>query len=196
MVTVKILNIDTEKKHISLGMKQLELNPWDGISERFPIDHVTTGTVRNITNFGAFVELEPGIDGLVHKSNLSWTRQAEHPSALVQIGQDLQVIVLHVDVDAHRIDLGHKQLSPDPWPKLAIQYQEGTVQACTVTGVNERGLVVELPPGIEAFVPASNLKHPDAPERTYHVGSTVVLRVVQIDPDEQALSLSEASDPS
>src|SRR5690606_36371086 len=122
IVDVKILNIDTDDKKISLGMKQLEPDPWEGIAERFSVGQTTVGTVRNITSFGAFVEIEAGIDGLVHVSDLSWTKRVKHPSEVVRKGQELEVMVLDVDVAQRRLSLGHKQVQTDPWQGYANAY--------------------------------------------------------------------------
>jgi small subunit ribosomal protein S1 len=157
VVQVKILNIDGEGKKISLGMKQLEPDPWDNIAERYPPGTVMRGKVRNITNFGVFVEIEPGIDGLVHISDLSWTKRIRHPSEMVRKNQEMDVVVLNIDTDERRISLGHKQVETNPWNQFAQVYEEGSKTSAKVVRVEDKGLVVELPLEVEAFLPQGEL---------------------------------------
>ena len=192
-VKVKVLKVDSETKKISLGMKQLEPDPWEGLLERFPVGTVTRGKVRNITTFGAFVELEPGIDGLVHVSDLSWTKRVKHPSEVVKKGMELDVIVIDIDVAQRRISLGHKQVSTDPWAQYADVYAEGTDTEGTVTDMNDGGVVVELPLGAEAFVPASHLARSGRPTEAYQVGDTLELRVIRLDREDRELVCSETA---
>jgi small subunit ribosomal protein S1 len=194
LVDVKILNIDEEEKKISLGMKQLEPDPWEGISDRYPPGTVLTGTVRNITNFGVFVEIEPGIDGLVHISDLSWTKKVRHPGDMVDKGQDLDVVILNIDEDRRRISLGHKQVKTNPWDQFADAYEEGTDTAGEVVRVEDKGLVVQLPLDVEAFVPGSELK--DGPrnfENFYHEGDELDLRVIRFDKSRKDIVLSQTA---
>ena len=157
IVQVKILNVDSEGKKISLGMKQLEPDPWENIAERYPPGTVMRGKVRNITNFGVFVEIEPGIDGLVHISDLSWTKRIRHPSDMVKKGQELDVVVLNIDTKDRRISLGHKQVETNPWNTFAQVYSEGSVTSAKVVRIEDKGMVVELPMEVEAFVPEGEL---------------------------------------
>lgn len=157
IVQVKILNVDLEGKKISLGMKQLEPDPWENIAERYPPGIVMRGKVRNITNFGVFVEIEPGIDGLVHISDLSWTKRIRHPSDMVKKGQELDVVVLNIDTKDRRISLGHKQVETNPWNTFAQVYSEGSVTSAKVVRIEDKGMVVELPMEVEAFVPEGEL---------------------------------------
>ena len=193
VVPVKILKIDGEEKKISLGMKQLEPDPWEGLIARFPVGTITTGKVRNLTTFGAFVEIEPGIDGLVHVSDLSWTKRVKHPSEVVKKGQDLDVIVLDIDVAQRRISLGHKQVSTDPWTQYEQVYAEGSDTTGKVTDINDGGLVVELPLEAEGFVPASHLARQGRPVDAYHVGDEIELTVLRLDRDEREIVLSETA---
>jgi small subunit ribosomal protein S1 len=193
VVPVKILKIDEDEKKISLGMKQLEPDPWEGLIARFPVGTVTTGKVRNLTTFGAFVEIEPGIDGLVHVSDLSWTKRVKHPSEVVRKGQDLDVVVLDIDVAQRRISLGHKQVSTDPWTQYEQVYAEGAETTGKVTDLNDGGLVVELPLGAEGFVPASHLARQGRPVDAYHLGDEVPLTVLRLDRDEREIVLSETA---
>jgi len=194
LVDVKILNIDEEEKKISLGMKQLEPDPWEGISDRYPPGTVLTGTVRNITNFGVFVEIEPGIDGLVHISDLSWTKKVRHPGDMINKGQDLDVVILNIDEERRRISLGHKQVKTNPWDQFAEAYSEGSDTEGEVVRVEDKGLVVELPLDVEAFVPGSELK--DGPRNFqdhYHEGDELELRVIRFDKGRKDIVLSETA---
>ncbi|PQJ33450.1 30S ribosomal protein S1 [Salinibacter sp. 10B] len=194
LVDVKILNIDEEEQKISLGMKQLEPDPWEGISDRYPPGTVLTGTVRNITNFGVFVEIEPGIDGLVHISDLSWTKKVRHPGDMVDKGQDLDVVILNIDEDRRRISLGHKQVKTNPWDQFADAYEEGNDTKGEVVRVEDKGLVVQLPLDVEAFVPGSELKDgPQNFENFYHSGDELELRVIRFDKDRKDIVLSETA---
>ncbi len=194
LVKVKILNIDHEGKKISLGMKQLEDNPWVGLADRYPPSTVLRGTVRNITNFGVFVQIEPGIDGLVHISDLSWTKKIRHPSEVVQKGQEMDVVILNIDEDRERVSLGHKQVSTNPWDQFAEVYAEGSDHEVEVTRVENKGLIVELPLGAEAFVPGSELKQgPQNFQAHYHEGQELELRVIRFDQEEKEIILSETA---
>ncbi|SHK44307.1 30S ribosomal protein S1 [Rhodothermus profundi] len=193
LVKVKILNIDREGRKISLGMKQLEPNPWEGLAERYPPGTVLRGKVRKITNFGVFVEIEPGIDGLVHISDLSWTRRIQHPSEVVKEGEELDVVVLEVDEENRRISLGHKQVQTNPWNDFATVYAEGTDHKAKVVRFEENGLVVELPLGVEAFVPANELKHGKNFQEFYNEGDELELRVIRFSATDREIVLSEVA---
>lgn len=194
MVQVKLLKIDEETKKISLGMKQLEPDPWAGILERFPIGTVTKGVVRNLTTFGAFVEIEAGIDGLVHVSDMSWTKRIKHPSEMVKKGQELDVIVLDIDVAQRRISLGHKQVSTDPWADYEKAFPEGSVVAAKVSDINDGGVIVEMALGdAEGFVPASHLSRSGSPADAYSAGEDLELTVLRIDKDDRVIVLSETA---
>lgn len=193
IVPIRVLKIDQDEKKISLGMKQLEPDPWEGLIARFPVGTVTTGKVRNLTTFGAFVEIEPGIDGLVHVSDLSWTKRVKHPSEVVRKGQDLDVVVLDIDVAQRRISLGHKQVSTDPWTQYEQIYAEGSDTTGRVTDLNDGGLVVELPLEAEGFVPSSHLARQGRPVDAYHVGDEIELTVLRLDRDEREIVLSETA---
>ena len=194
MVMVKLLRIDEEAKKISLGMKQLEPDPWEGILDRFPIGTVMKGMVRNLTTFGAFVEIEAGIDGLVHVSDMSWTRRVKHPSEMVKKGQELDVVVLDIDVAQRRISLGHKQVSTDPWAEYESTFPEGSSTNAKVSDINDGGVVVELPDGeAEGFVPASHLSRSGSPADAYEVGEELELTVLRIDKDDRVIILSETA---
>ena len=192
-VQVKVLKVDEDTKKISLGMKQLEPDPWEGLLARFPVGTITRGKVRNITTFGAFVEIEQGIDGLVHVSDLSWTRRVKHPSEVVKKGMELDVIVLDIDIAQRRISLGHKQVSTDPWQKVAEVYAEGADATGVVSEINDGGLVVDLPLDVEAFVPASHLQRSGRPIDAYQIGDELELQTIRMDRDDRELVMSETA---
>jgi small subunit ribosomal protein S1 len=191
MVEVKILNVDTDEKKISLGMKQLESDPWEGLLDRVTVGYTTTGKVRNITSFGAFVELEPGIDGLVHVSDLSWTKRIKHPSEVVRKGQDLEIIVLDIDVAQRRLSLGHKQVQTDPWQQYATAYAEDTDTTAKIVEITPEGIRVELPLEAPGFIPASQLERGNT--NAYQEGEELSLRVIRLDRQERDIILSETA---
>ncbi|CAN5525882.1 30S ribosomal protein S1 [soil metagenome] len=193
MVKVKLLKIDQDEKKISLGMKQLEPDPWEGILERYPMGSVTNGVVRNLTTFGAFVELEQGIDGLVHVSDLSWTKRVKHPSEVVRKGQELEVQVLDIDIVQRRISLGHKQVQTDPWQQYTERYAEGTETTGKVVEITESGLIIDLPLEAEGFVPAGHLERTGRPSDAYRLGDEIDLSVLRLDRNERQIILSETA---
>lgn len=152
-----VLNINEDEKKISLGVKQLEQDPWEDLTERYPVGSTHKGEVRNLTNFGVFIELEPGIDGLVHVSDLSWTENVEHPNEVVEKGQELEVVILAIDHENRRITLGHKQVEENPWETYAEEYGLGAKVKGEVSKVTDKGIFVKLPLGPEAFLPAAKL---------------------------------------
>ncbi|MCY3488569.1 MAG: 30S ribosomal protein S1 [Bacteroidetes bacterium] len=192
VVKVSVLSIDHDMKKISLGMKQFEVNPWEGIATRYPPGTVLRGRVRNITHFGAFVEIEPGIDGLVHVSDLSWTKTINHPSELIKKRQELSVVVLDVDEKRQRIALGHKQIETNPWTNLATVYETGTDHQAKVVRIDRKGLTVELPLEVEALVPSSELKNKhESGFPPYQEGDELDLRVIQLDVSQKKIVMSE-----
>lgn len=194
LVNVVILNIDNEGKKISLGMKQFEKNPWQGLVERYPPGTVLRGTVRNITTFGAFVEIEPGIDGLVHISDLSWTKKIRHPGELVRKRQELDVVILDVDEKRQRVSLGHKQIETNPWADLAVVYEEGSDHKAKIARVDAKGLAVELALEVEAFVPIGELKRgPRNIHNHYQEGEELELRVIRFDGNRKEVVMSEVA---
>lgn len=154
-----VLSIDREERKMSLGVKQLTEDPWSraDVATRYAVGTVHKGIVRNMTNYGLFLELEEGIDGLVHVSDLSWTQKIKHPSEFVQVGQELEVKVLEFDLENRRIALGHKQLQPDPWDAYETEFAPGTTHTAKVLSVNDKGATVELPHDLEGFCPRREL---------------------------------------
>ncbi len=192
MVEVQVLNIDKDEKKISLGMKQLEPDPWDALLSTYPVGSVHTGIVRNIANFGVFVELEPGVDGLVHISDLSWTKKLRHPGEMVKKGQELPVIILSIDAAQRRISLGHKQVTVNPWDEFTDEYRVGHETEGKVVRITDKGVVVELPHGVDGFVPTSQLAF--APVKSiatfFRVGDNLPMRVIEFDKEAKKIVLS------
>ncbi len=187
-----ILSLDKDKKRISLGMKQIEPNPWDNIEEKYPEGAVVEGRIRNLTDFGAFVELEEGIDGLIHISDMHWTKKINHPSEVVKKRETVKTVVLKIDSDAQRFSLGIKQLTPDPWKKLAGKYKIGTDVKCKVCKVTNYGAFVELEEGIEGLIHISQLaaKKISNVESFMPVGKEVTARVIKINAVDRKIALS------
>jgi len=152
-----VLNVDREDEKISLGMKQTEQDPWLALPAKYPTGTRVSGTVRNLTSFGAFVEIEPGIDGLIHVSDMSWTKRIQHPSEVLRKGEDVEVVVLSVDAENKRISLGLKQTQDDPWYQLVEQFAPGTEVRGKIARMSEDGVVVDLGDDIEGFVPSSQI---------------------------------------
>lgn len=187
-----VLNINEEEKKISLGVKQLEKDPWEDLLERYPVGSSHKGVVRNLTNFGVFVELEPGIDGLVHVSDLSWTEKVEHPNEVVDKGQELDVVILAVDFDNRRITLGHKQVEDNPWEKYAEEYGPGSKVEGKVSKITEKGMFIELPLGVDAFLGADKLAEPvESLKESFSEGDEVSGFVVEFDEPSKTIEISQ-----
>ena len=161
IVEAVILTLDREERKMSLGIKQLQPDPWTDITTKYPVGSKHTGTVRNYTNFGVFVELEEGIDGLVYISDLSWTKKIKHPSDFVKVGDQLEVEVLELDVEGRKLNLGHKQTTENPWDKHEGTYTIDSVHPGTVKEVNDKGAIVTFEDGVEAFVPGRHMEKED-----------------------------------
>lgn len=186
-----VLNINKTEKKVSLGVKQLENDPWKELEGRYPIGSKHNGIVRNLTNFGIFIELEPGIDGLVHVSDLSWTAKVNHPSEIVNKGDELEVVILSIDFDNRRISLGHKQISSNPWEQYAEAYYPGAkVEEAKVTKVTEKGIFVVLPLGAEAFIPAREAKIETITE-SYKVDEALNVAITEFDEASKNIVASE-----
>lgn len=187
-----VLNINEEEKKISLGVKQLEKDPWEDLAERYPVGSSHKGVVRNLTNFGVFIELEPGIDGLVHVSDLSWTENVDHPNEVVDKGQELDVVILAIDFDNRRITLGHKQVQDNPWEKYAEEYGLGAKVEGTVTKVTDKGMFLELPLGADAFLPADKLTEKvESLTDSFKEGDKVSGFVAEFDEPSKTIELSQ-----
>ena len=191
-VGAMVLDIDLPQKRISLGMKQCEPNPWTLLSEKYPVGAVLKGQVRNITEFGIFVGVEEGIDGLVHVSDLSWTHRVGHPSELFNRGEEVEAVVLNIDVDNERFSLGVKQLTDDPWDSLPRRFPRGSKVRGRVVKLTDYGAFVELEPGIDGLCHVSELSddHVDKPSDVIKAGSEVEVMVLDVDPGERRISLS------
>jgi small subunit ribosomal protein S1 len=191
-VDVMVLAVDRGAKRISLGMKQVEPDPWATIEERYAPGTRVTGKVRNLTDFGAFVELEPGVDGLLHISDMSWTRSVGHPSELLKKGQDLETLVLNVDAENKRISLGLKQLQPDPWSSVSQRYPMGSRVTGKVVRLTDFGAFVELEPGVDGLLHISQMAHRPItrPDEICNVGDELTLLVIRVDPSERRIGLS------
>jgi small subunit ribosomal protein S1 len=192
-VKVKILEINKDKQEISLGMKQVEENPWEKVAEKYPPGSVVKGKVRNIANYGAFVEIEEGIDGLLHVSDLSWTKKVGHPSELIKKGDEVQAVVLSVDQEKQRIALGLKQMQEDPWVTVIPQnYRPGMVVKGHVTKIANFGVFVELEPGLEGLLHISEISDQkiEKPEEALKVGQELDVKILRVDSDERKIGLS------
>jgi len=192
-----VLKVDPQEEKISLGMKQIEEDPWLALPLKYPAGTPLDGVVRNLTSFGAFVEIEPGIDGLVHVSDMSWTRRVEHPSEIVQKGDEVKVMVLDVDAENKRISLGMKQLTDDPWPQISERFPSGVELEGAVVRLEEKGVVVDLGDDIEGFIPGSHAGINDADRLAeyYRKGEQVSLRVLESDAAEHRIVLEVTSVP-
>jgi len=160
-VEAVVLSIDREERKMSLGIKQLTPDPWTDITTKFPVGSKHRGIVRNLTNFGLFVELGEGVDGLVHVSDLSWTKKINHPAEFIKRDEEIDVVVLDIDVENRRLSLGHKQLEENPWDTFETIFLEGSVHKATITALEDKGAVVQLPYGVEGFVPKKQLQKED-----------------------------------
>lgn len=187
-----ILNIDKDHTKLSLSMKRVNEDPWIALSEKYVEGSLHKGTVSNITDFGVFVELEAGVDGLVHISDLSWTKKIRHPSELVKKGQELEVKVLKFDVHARRIALGHKQINPDPWDGFEQQYAVGAETPGTISQIIEKGVIVILPGEVDGFVPVSHLLQGGVKDihSSFKVDDELPLRVIEFDKENKRIILS------
>ena len=191
-VKVVVLKYDPERERVSLGMKQVEADPWDSIEERFRPGVKVQGKVRNLTDFGAFVELEPGIDGLLHISDMTWARNVAHPSELLKKGQPIETVILHVDKENKRISLGLKQLQRDPWEDVTRKFPVGSNVKGKVVRLTEFGAFVELEPGIDGLLHISQMSSRPvaAPQDVVQLGDELTVKVIRIEPNERRIGLS------
>ncbi|TWT36972.1 30S ribosomal protein S1 [Posidoniimonas corsicana] len=192
-VEVVVLGINEEKQEISLGMKQTQDNPWDKVAEKYPPGQLVTGKVRNLTNYGAFIEIEEGIDGLLHVSDMSWTRKVSHPSEVVEKGQEVECQVISVDTDRRRIALGLKQMEDDPWATdIPSRYQPGQLVQGKVTKITNFGVFVGLEDGLEGLLHISELadEKVENPEDVCNVGDEIEVKILRVDTDDRKIGLS------
>jgi small subunit ribosomal protein S1 len=191
-VEVMVLNIETETKRISLGMKQLHPNPWDLVSENYPVGSIIEGKIKNITDFGIFIGIEEGIDGLIHVSDLSWTERIKHPTEKYAKGDTIQAVVLKIDRENERFSLGIKQLEPDPWQAALNNYPSGAIVEGKITNVTDFGIFVQLEEGVEGLVHVSEISKEkiNTPVGMYHVGDNLQVRVINVSSKDRKIGLS------
>jgi small subunit ribosomal protein S1 len=191
-VEVMVLDCDPAKRRISLGMKQIEPNPWALIEEKYPVGTKVVGRVKTVTDFGIFIGFDEGVDGLVHVSEMSWTKKIKHPSELYKKGQEVEAVVLNIDRKNERFSLGVKQLTPDPWKDVARRYRKGEVVVGKVTNVTDFGAFVELEEGIEGLIHVSEISREkvEKPSDVLKVGDTLSAVVLHIDPHDRRIGLS------
>ncbi|WP_276957867.1 30S ribosomal protein S1 [Allomeiothermus silvanus] len=191
-VRAKVLSVDPERERVNLSIKALVSDPWLTVSEKYPIGSRVQGKVVGLTPFGAFVEVEPGLEGLIHISELSWTKRPKHPSEVVKEGQEVEAVVLRIDPTERRLSLGLRQTQPDPWKSLPDRYPPGTPVKGKVTGLTDFGVFVEIEPGIEGLIHISELDYSrvEKPSDLFKKGDEVEAVILNIDPVEQRISLS------
>ncbi len=187
-VEAVILTLDREERRMSLGMKQLIPDPWNNIREKYPVASKHTAKVRNFTNFGIFVEIEEGVDGLIHISDLSWSKKIKHPAEFTKIGADIEVVVLDVDEENRRLSLGHKQLEENPWDVFETVFTLDSVHQGTVINLNDKGAVVSLPYGVEGFVPHRHLRKEDG--SMIKADETIDFKVIEFSKENKKIILS------
>ncbi len=192
-VEAVVLNIDKENRRISLGLKQTQPDPWSMIDERYQVGQRVTGRVKSLKDFGAFVELEEGIEGLIHNADISWTKRIKHPREELKKGQIVETIILEIDKENRKISLGLKQTQEDPFYKLSQELKEGDVIRARIIDIPKPGLVVALNYGIEGFVPLSQLARggPKKVRENYQIGEELELKVLRIDLNNRRVALSE-----
>ena len=190
-VKVQILTLDREDRKMSLGIKQLTQDPWTDITAKYPVGSKHKGVIRNFTNFGVFVELEEGIDGLIYISDLSWTKKVKHPSEVVSVGQELEIVVLELDVEGRKLSLGHKQVQDNPWNKYAKEFAEGTVLESQIEAIVDKGATVVLNDDITAFVPNRHLEKDDGSKLTK--GESAEFKVIEFSKDYKRVVLSHSA---
>jgi small subunit ribosomal protein S1 len=189
---VVVLGVDSSKKRISLGMKQIKENPWEVVAVKYPEGTVLEGSIKNITEFGMFIGIEDGIDGLIHVSDISWTKKIRHPSEMFQVGDVVQAKVLTVDQENEKFTLGIKQLHEDPWGYVPDKYPVGSVVNGVITNITDFGLFVEVQEGIEGLVHVSEIsnKKIKSPSELYKESDTIEAKVIHVSAEERRLGLS------
>ena len=191
-VDVEILSVDSENQKIALGIRQTQANPWDSVQDRYPVGGRVKGKVRNFTTYGAFIELEEGIDGMIHVSDMSWTRKINHPSECLEKGKEVEAIVLDVNPKEQRISLGLKQASQDPWSEIASKYKVGALVKGKVSKIASFGAFIELEDGVDGLVHISQIsdQRVDKVKDALQAGQEVEARVVKVDRNERRIGLS------
>ena len=189
-VEAVVLTLDREERKMSLGIKQLKQDPWEDIEIEYPVGSKHTAKVRNFTNFGVFVEIEEGVDGLIHISDLSWTKKVKHPSEFTQIGADIEVVVLEIDKDNRRLSLGHKQLEENPWDVFETVFTVGSVHPGTIVELLDKGAVVQLPYGVEGFATPKHLVKEDGSQAK--VDEKLDFKVIEFNKDSKRIILSHS----
>ena len=189
-VEAQILTLDREERKMSLGIKQLKEDPWETIETKYPVGSKHSAKVRNFTNFGVFVELEEGVDGLIHISDLSWTKKIKHPSEFTQIGDEIDVVVLEIDKENRRLSLGHKQLEENPWDVFETIFTVGSVHEGTITEMLDKGAVISLPHGVEGFATPKHLQKEDGTQAKQ--GETLEFKVIEFNKDAKRIILSHS----
>ena len=187
-VEAVVLTLDREQRKMSLGLKQLMPDPWLTITEKYPVGSKHTAIVRNFTNFGIFVELEEGVDGLIHISDLSWSKKIKHPAEFTKIGDSIEVVVLEVDAENRRLSLGHKQLEENPWDVYESLFSVGSVHQGTITNLNDKGATVALPYGVEGFAPMRHLEKEDKTKARQ--GETLDFKVIEFSKENKKIIVS------
>ncbi len=185
-----VLTLDRDERKMSLGLKQLKNDPWENIEEKYAIGSRHTAKVRNFTNFGVFVEIEEGVDGLIHISDLSWTKKIKHPSEFTQVGNDIEVQVLEIDKDNRRLSLGHKQLEENPWDVFETVYTVGSIHEGTITEVMDKGAVISLPHGVEGFATPKHLVKEDGTQAK--LNEKLDFKVIEFNKDSKRIILSHS----
>jgi len=189
-VEAVILTLDREERKMSLGVKQLKPDPWDNIEEKYPVGSTHTATVRNFTNFGAFVEIEEGVEGLIHISDLSWTKKIKHPSEVTEIGAPIKVQVLEIDKENRRLSLGHKQLEENPWDVFETIFTAGSVHEGTILEFVDKGAVIALPYGVEGFATPKHLVKEDGSQA--QVDEKLEFKVIEFNKDAKRIIVSHS----
>jgi small subunit ribosomal protein S1 len=191
-ITVKVIDFDQEKQRVSLGLKQLQPHPWDSVEVKYPVGSVIEGKVVSMTNYGAFVEIEKGVEGLIHVSEMSWTKHIRHPSEMFSLGQSIEAKILNVDIDERKISLGVKQLQPDPWDQIEEKYKVGTLQTGDVRNLTQFGAFVELEEGIDGLIHITDLswtKNVRHPKDVLNKGDEVEVRVLDVSRENRRIAL-------
>ena len=189
-VEAVILTLDREERKMSLGIKQLKADPWETIEEKYPVGSKHVAKVRNFTNFGVFVEIEEGVDGLIHISDLSWTKKIKHPSEFTQIGADIDVVVLEIDKENRRLSLGHKQLEDNPWDVFETVFTVGSVHEGTIIEMLDKGAVVALPYGVEGFATPKHLVKEDGSQA--QLDEKLPFKVIEFNKDAKRIIVSHS----